>query len=146
MEEEKLGIMSRDGQFIIIATSPIKPIGRVTRGIIGMKLNTGDYVVSARAIPQNTTHIFSIASDGYGKSTSISDFNVTGTNTKGVKIQKADNMCDFMPITNQNDLLINSNTTQIRVKYSDVPILSRGAQGTKLIKLTNNYVIGISSL
>lgn len=146
MEEEKLGIMSRDGQFIIIATSPIKPIGRVTRGIIGMKLNMGDYVVGARAIPQNTTHIFSIASDGYGKSTSIGDFNITGTNTKGVKIQKTDNMCDFMPITNQNDLLINSNTTQIRVKCSDVPILSRGAQGTKLIKLTNNYVIGISSL
>lgn len=146
MEEERVGIMSRDGQFIMIATAPIKPIGRVTRGIIGMKLNTGDYVVDARVIPQNTTHIFSIASDGYGKSTSINEFNVTSTNTKGVKIQKADNLCDFMPINSQSDILINSNTTQIRIKYTDVPTLSRGAQGVKLIKLTNNYVIGISSL
>lgn len=146
MEEEKLGIMSRDGQFIMVATSPIKSIGRVTRGIIGMKLNAGDYVVSARAIPQNTTHIFSIASDGYGKSTSINEFNITGTNTKGAKIQKADNMCDFLPIQNTNDILINSNTTQIRVRYDDISILSRGTQGTKLIKLTNNYVIGVSTV
>ena len=146
MEEEKLGIMSRDGQFIMVATSPIKSIGRVTRGIIGMKLNAGDYVVSARAIPQNTTHIFSIASDGYGKSTSINEFNITGTNTKGAKIQKADNMCDFLPIQNTSDILINSNTTQIRVRYDDIPVLSRGTQGTKLIKLTNNYVIGVSTV
>ena len=146
MEDERLGIMSREGQFIIVATAPIKSIGRVTRGIIGIKLSTGDYVVSARAIPKNTVSIFSIASDGYGKATSIDEFNTTGTNTKGVKIQKTDNMCDFIPITSQADILINSNTTQIRIKYSDIPILSRGTQGTKLIKLTNNYVIGISAL
>lgn len=146
MEDERLGIMSRDGQFIMVATAPIKSIGRVTRGIIGMKLSTGDYVVGARAIPQNTTSIFSIASDGYGKSTNINEFNTTGTNTKGVKIQKADNMCDFIPITSQADILINSNTTQIRIKYNDIPNLSRGAQGTKLIKLTNNYVIGVASI
>ena len=146
MEEERLGIMSRDGQFIMVATKSIKPIGRVTRGIIGMKLSTGDYVVSARVIPQNTTHIFSIASDGYGKSTSINDFSLTGTNTKGIKIQKAENMCDFIPIVTQSDILINSSTTQIRIKNSEIPIQSRGTIGVKLIKLINNNVIGISSL
>lgn len=147
MEDERLGIMSKSGQFIMVSTSSIKPIGRVTRGIIGIKLNFKDYVVSARVIPQNTTHIFSISFDGYGKSTSINEFNVTGTNTKGVKIQKADNMCDFIPIVSQADILINSNTTQIRIKNTDIPILSRGTQGIKLIKLlTNNHVMGISSL
>ena len=146
LEDEKIGIMSKSGQFIMVATSPIKAIGRVTRGIIGMKLATHDTVVAARAIPTNTTQLFSISTDGYGKNTSISEFNVTGTNTKGVKIQKAESMCDFIPVVSQSDILINSNTTQIRIKYSDIPNLSRGAQGTKLIKLTNNYVIGISSL
>ena len=146
LEDEKIGIMSKSGQFIMVATSPIKAIGRVTRGVIGMKLAAGDTVVAARAIPTNTTQLFSISTDGYGKNTSISEFNVTGTNTKGVKIQKAESMCDFIPIVSQSDILINSNTTQIRIKYSDIPNLSRGAQGTKLIKLTNNYVIGISSL
>ena len=146
LDDEKIGIMSKSGQFIMVATSPIKAIGRVTRGVIGMKLAANDTVVAARAIPTNTTQLFSISTDGYGKNTSISEFNVTGTNTKGVKIQKAESMCDFIPVVSQSDILINSNTTQIRIKYSDIPNLSRGAQGTKLIKLTNNYVIGISSL
>ena len=130
----------------MIASSPIKALGRLTRGIIGIKLNPSDYVVSARAIPAATKALFSIASDGCGKATSISEFNLTSTNTKGVKIQKTDAMCDFLPLTTETDLLINSSTTQIRLKYFDIPMLQRGTQGSKLIKLTNNYVIGISSL
>ena len=146
LEDEKIGIMSKCGQFIMVATSPIKSIGRVTRGIIGMKLTSGDEIMTARTIPNNTTHLFSISTDGYGKSTSINEFSVTGTNTKGVKIQKAENMCDFIPIVTQSDILINSNTTQIRIKNSEIPIQSRGTIGVKLIKLINNNVIGISSL
>lgn len=146
LTDEKIGIMSKSGQFIMIATAPIKPLGRVTRGIIGMKLNPSDSVVSARVIPSTTKSLFSISKDGYGKTTPISDFTITGTNTKGVKIQKANDLVDFTPITSQSDLLINSTTTQIRVRLSDIPTLSRGTQGTKLIKLTDNYVIGISTL
>jgi len=146
INDERIGILSREGQFIMIDSKPIKSIGRLTRGIIGMKLMPSDYIVSARAIPQDTTAFFSIASDGCGKSTSIKEFTLTNTNTKGVKIQKSDAMCDFLPITTQSDVLINSSTTQIRVRINDIPLLSRGTQGSKIIKLTTNYVIGISSL
>lgn len=144
--DECIGILSKAGQFIIIETKNIKPIGRVTRGIIGMKLNPGDEIVSARAIQKNSTQLFTISRDGYGKITDITEFNVTNTNTKGVKIQRSEEMSDFLPIKDRSDILINSNTTQIRIKYDDIPNLSRGAQGNKLIKLTNNYVIGISLL
>ena len=130
----------------MIQSTPIKSLGRLTRGIIGMKLNASDYVISARAIPSAAKYIFSITSDGYGKKTYLREFNITGTNTKGVKIQKSDALCDFMPIGDETDVLINSNTTQIRVKYTDIPIALRGTLGVKLIKLTDNYVIGISSL
>ena len=144
--DERIGILSRDGQFIMIQSAPIKPLGRLTRGIIGMKLNAGDYVVSARVIGSAAQYIFSITSDGYGKKTSIKEFNITGTNTKGVKIQKSDALCDFMAMSDESDILINSNTTQIRVKYTDIPIALRGTLGVKLMKLTDNYIIGISSL
>ena len=146
INDEQIGILSREGQFIRIQSTPIKSLGRVTRGIIGIKLNASDYVVSARAIKPNTQYIFSITSDGYGKMTSIKEFSITGTNTKGVKIQKSDALCDFATITNIADILVNSNTTQIRIKYQDIPIISRGTQGVKLIKLTDNYVIGVSML
>ena len=143
---ERIGILSREGQFIMVDSQNIRPLGRIARGIIGMKLSLSDYVVSARAISSKDKYLFSITSDGYGKSTAINEFNITSTNTKGVKIQKSDALCDFLPLHNTSDILVNSNTTQIRVKYADIPILSRGTQGVKLIKLTNNYVIGVSSI
>lgn len=146
LEHERIGIMSRSGQFIMLESDPIRATGRVTRGVIGMKLNAGDYVQSARVISKDTREIFSISVDGFGKKTPISEFSVTSTNTKGVKIQKSNELCDFIAITNAVDILINSSTTQIRVKYTDIPLASRGTIGVKLIKLTNNYVIGISSL
>ena len=146
VNDEQIGILSRDGQFIIIQSAPIKSLGRLTRGIIGMKLNVGDYVVGARTIGPAAQYIFSITSDGYGKKTYLKEFNVTGTNTKGVKIQKSDALCDFMPLSDESDLLINSNTTQIRIKYTDIPLALRGTLGVKLIKLTDNYVVGISQI
>ena len=145
-DDERIGILSRDGQFIMIQSAPIKALGRLTRGIIGMKLNAGDYVVSARTIGSAAQYIFSITSDGYGKKTYLKEFNITSTNTKGVKIQKSDALCDFMAMSDESDILINSNTTQIRVKYTDIPIALRGTLGVKLMKLTDNYIIGISSL
>jgi DNA gyrase subunit A len=138
--------MSEAGQFIMIESKNIRSLGRIARGIIGIKLETGDYVQSARVIPIDTKEIFSISTEGYGKLTAITEFNVTNTNTKGVKIQKAEKMADFLALNNKSDILINSTTTQIRINYSDIPIALRGTLGVKLIKLTNNKVVGISSL
>lgn len=146
INNEQIGILSRDGQFIMIESTPIRALGRLARGIIGIKLSPSDYVVSARAISKDSRYLFSITSDGYGKNTALSEFNITNTNTKGVKIQKSDNLCDFIPIEKQGEILVNSNTTQIRIKSTDIPTLSRGALGVKLMKLTDNYIIGISSL
>ena len=146
INNERIGILSRDGQFIMIESTPIRALGRLARGIIGIKLSPSDYVVSARAISKDSCYLFSITSDGYGKNTALSEFNITNTNTKGVKIQKSDNLCDFIPIEKQGEILVNSNTTQIRIKSTDIPTLSRGALGVKLMKLTDNYIIGISSL
>ena len=146
IKDERIGILSRDGQFIMIESTPIRALGRIARGIIGIKLSSSDYVISARAINKDSNYLFSITSDGYGKLTSLSEFNITNTNTKGTKIQRADNMCDFIPLSSASDVLINSTTTQIRISYNDIPKLSRGAQGTKLIKLTTNKVVGISTL
>lgn len=146
IKDERIGILSRNGQFIMIESTPVRALGRIARGIIGIKLNPSDYVISARVIGRDINYLFSITSDGYGKLTSLSEFNITNTNTKGTKIQRADNMCDFIPLSSTSDILINSTTTQIRIAYNDIPKLSRGAQGTKLIKLTTNKVVGISIL
>ena len=137
-DEEKVGMVSQKGNFIMIETKDIRAIGRTAKGVCGMKLNAGDYVVSARTIPNECKEILSITVDGYSKRTTIDEFKVTGRATKGSKIQKAENICDFVPIVDSTDILINSTTAQIRVKLNEINLLSRGSQGTKTIKMKDN--------
>lgn len=138
LKDERVGILTKEGNFIIIETKDIRPIGRVARGVVGIKLNEGDEVVSGRVVPKETKEILSVSEDGYSKRTNINEFKITGRATKGVKIQRADNLCDFLPLIDLSDILVVSSTTQIRVKAEEIPVLSRGTQGVKTLKLGEN--------
>lgn len=145
VNEEEIGLLSSKGYFIQIETSPIRAIGRVAKGVIGMKLGEGDHVVSAHTIPKGTKEILSISEKGLSKRTDASEFKITGRGTKGVKIQKEEVLCDFLPILDNSDILVSSTHAQIRVKLEEFSKSSRGTQGTKTIKLVDpNKVVGIS--
>ena len=147
VDEERIGIASQSGNFIWIDTKDIRSTGRVSRGVAGIKLDEGDVVCGACVMPANTTELASVSTDGYIKRTALSEFRVTGRATKGVKIQNTDSLCDILPINSQNDLLITSNVSQIRIKLQEVPLLSRGTQGVKVLKLTeNSKIINLSAV
>ena len=138
LNDEKIGIASRAGQFIMITTSDVRAIGRTARGVTGMKLNDGDEVVDAVIITKDTREFVSVAEDGYIKRSSMSEFRLTGRATKGVRIQNTDCLCSILPLSKDQDILVNSSKAQIRLKLSDIPSLSRGTQGVKSIKLSEN--------
>lgn len=148
MNNERVGILSATGQFIIVETKDITPLGRIAKGRKCMKLNTGDYVVAAQAVPNLTTNVLSITKEGFAKSTSINEFNVTALNTKGVKLQKfkssTDEMVDFVFVTNEKSIVTVASKAQIKVNLDEIPHLSKGTLGNRLIKLAaNEKIIGI---
>ena len=147
LNKEKIGIASRAGQFIMITTTDINAIGRTTRGVTGMKLNEGDEVVDAIIINDSTKELITVAEDGYIKRTPISEFRITGRATKGVRIQNTENLCSILPLNDDHDVLVNSSKAQIRLKLSDIPLLGRGTQGVKSIKLSeNSKVLKLNSI
>ena len=145
---DKVGILTELGNFIMIKTDDIRAIGRVARGVKAITLNDGDYVISAHAIPENTTHLASISGNGLFKQTSISEFTVQGRGTKGNKIQKlneGDWMADFCPvIAGAKDVLVASTSSSIKLTTNDIPLFSKGALGNKSIKMdAKSNVVGI---
>ena len=139
--EEPCGILTAEGNLLLTQTKDVRAIGRIAKGVKGIKLNDNDYVVSARSIPQGTKEIMSISGLGLSKKTDITEFTYTGKNTKGKKIQKIidyDFMVDFIPIINEKEILIVSSNAQLKVSLDEITNLSRGAQGSKTIKLKNN--------
>jgi len=141
MNEEKVGIASHAGNFIMINTSDIRPLGRVARGVCGMKLNSNDYVVSARVMYPNLANIVSITEDGFIKSTPVSEFHITGRATKGVKLHKTDKLCDFIPVNINDNVLIISTATQLYVNHYDIPKLNRDTTGNHAMKLPENATV-----
>ena len=139
--EEPCGILTAEGNLLLTQTKDVRSIGRIAKGIRGIKLNDNDYVVSARPIPNSTKEIMSISGLGLSKKTDITEFTYTGKNTKGKKIQKiinSDFMVDFIPITTEKEILIVSSGAQLKVSLDEITNLSRGAQGSKTIKLKSN--------
>ena len=136
--DERIGILTEAGNFLMITTNDIRAIGRVAQGVHAIKLNDGDHVIAAHIIPASTTFIASVSGAGLFKRTAISEFATQGKNTKGAKLQKlneGDWMADFTPISNETEILIASTRSCIKLTVNDLPILSKGALGNKSIKL-----------
>lgn len=148
INDEDVGIMTEQGNFIRITTKDIRAIGRIAKGIKGIKLNDGDSVCCANIIPDNTKYLASVTAAGLCKKTPIEEFSIQGKNTKGSKIQKLtdkDVMVDFCAIGAETELLFASNNSIIKILVQDVPTLSRGAQGSKAIALKDKIkIVGIA--
>ena len=135
LRDENIGVLSHSGNFIMISTSEIRPIGRIARGIAGMKLSRGDYVVSARVITKSTKELLSISEDGFAKRTLINEFDLTRRATKGKSIQQSNSLCDFLPLVNDTEILVVSSASQIRLEVDEIPLLSRATIGVRSMKL-----------
>lgn len=147
VNDERVGMMTARGQFVLCETKDIRPIGRVARGVKGITLNDGDELVEAKVVPMDTKEYLSISEKGYIKRTAAKDFTVTGRATKGSKIHALkdndDRLISFSPLINERETIIVSSNAQIKINLNEVNLLSKGAQGTKSIKLSNSKVIGL---
>ena len=141
--------MTECGNFVVIRTDDIRPIGRIAKGVKAIKLNEGDHVIKAHLVPSTAKEIVSISGAGLCKRTDIKEFSTQSKNTKGSKIQKVidgDWIADFIPVSTESELLIAATNSCIKISLQEVPLLSRGTQGNKTIKLTSTEnVVGLTT-
>jgi len=147
VDNEQVGMMTARGQFVLCETKDIRPIGRVARGVKGITLNDGDVLVSAKVIPSDTKEFLSVSEKGYIKRTTAKDFTITGRATKGSKIHSLkdndDKLIAFAPINNERETIVVASNAQIKINLNEINLLSKGAQGTKSMKLSNAKIIGL---
>lgn len=142
---EPVGILSAAGRFIMCETSDIRPIGRIARGIKGINLDDGDYVVAVKQIPQKTKTIAFISETGLIKQTDKKEFSVTGKNTKGTKVWKdKSKMADFLPLVDEQNILICNERAQLKIAIDEIPLLGKSCLGVKSSKIKDGQkIVGI---
>lgn len=144
VNEEPIGILSKKGQFVIITTKDIRPIGRIATGVKGIKLGENDYAVYAMPIT-DCKDIITVSRNGMISRTDRKEFSLSGRDTKGTKIQKLgedDEMRSFCLWNGEEEILVASTGNALRFPVSTIPTTGRGAQGVRALKLgENNKVI-----
>ena len=138
MDEEKVGILTNNGNYVTINTEEINTIGRATAGVKAIKLNEGDYVVDAKVIANDDKYMITLSQSGLIKKTEIEEFPICTRATKGKKISEVrdgDRIVKFLTIKNDCDIIIIVKKKSIKISTSELRVLSRAATGVKSITL-----------
>ena len=141
--QNEILLANRNGRAVRFNEDQIRTMGRVSTGVIGMRLDGGDDEVVGMVCvndPQTET-IMVVSENGYGKRTDIEDYRKTARGTKGVKTlaitEKTGRLVAIKVVTDENDLMIiNKSGILIRLKVADVRTMGRATQGVRLINLT----------
>lgn len=149
LNTQRVGILTAMGQLLWCDTKDVNPIGRVGKGVKSIKLNDGDYVVSAQVLSEDFKEIVSVSANGYTKRTGRSEICLSNRYTKGTRLHKLkdedDYLVSFLPLNNESEIICVSSHSQIKIKTDTIPLLSKGAQGVLSIKLgEKNRVIALS--
>ena len=142
-DEEELVLITKNGMSIRFGTKDINPIGRISQGVIGIKLSEGDEVIAGMPVHKLTDYVAIFSSDGLGKKVNLNEFVVQGRGGKGNIVSK-EKVVGAAMISDEDNILISGNTSSVCISAKDVPLLGRIAAGNIMIK--GNKIVSITKI
>src|SRR5207249_6152485 len=138
--QETVLIGTHDGMCIRFPHTDIRAMGRQAYGVIGIRLDEGDYVVSMIASTNENDMVLSVTERGFGKRTSVDEYRTQGRGGKGIINVKTTSrngkVVSIMRVNEESDILVmTANGKLIRVRSADIRAVGRASQGVKLINL-----------
>jgi DNA gyrase subunit A len=138
-------LVSRRGQTIRFKESLVRPTGRQTAGVIGMRLADDDEVMVLGVASQGEEMI-SVTQHGYGKRTPLKDYPVKGRGGKGVightLTRKTGQLAGaFVGSKDQDMFVISSSGIVIRVAAGDIRRVGRASQGVRTMRVEEGATV-----
>ncbi|MHC4645838.1 MAG: DNA gyrase subunit A [Planctomycetota bacterium] len=131
---------TRDGMAIRFEEKQVRPMGRVSRGVKGIKLRARDKVVDM-VIAEEDASLLTVCENGYGKRTSLDDYRSQsrgGIGLINIKTTERNGKVVALKAVRDEDelMMITANGIIIRTGLDEVREIGRNTQGVRLIKLT----------
>ena len=133
-------LVTRKGICITFSEQDVRPVGRTAQGVIGIRLDSDDYVIGMEKIfDRKNGTLLSITENGFGKRTELEEYRVQTRGGKGVITYKITpktgeivgiRICD----DRYDVMMITDNGTVIRIPAKDVSVLGRNTQGVTLMR------------
>lgn len=146
-------MVTKNGMSIRYETDEIRPIGRASMGVRGIRLKEGDEVVEMDVVqPEEDSALLVVMENGLGKSTKMKSYRIQGRGGTGLKTanvtKKTGDVIGAKIMRKEDDadlIMISKNGQIIRLNSSDIPTQGRATQGVYLMRLkSNDYVASIS--
>ena len=114
-------------------------MGRSARGVRGIDLQKGDEVVGMEIVMDNST-IMTVAENGFGKRTGLSEYRLQGRGGKGIitlkTTDKTGNVVGILQVADDDEIMmITANGKVIRLKVKSLRTIGRNTQGVKLFDI-----------
>ena len=136
----QLFIATHDGMAVKFMETDVRPMGRAARGVRGVNLRAGDYVVSVSAVSkEGTEKILTVSENGFGKQTQAASYRLTTRGGIGVinmkTTDKTGKVVASFPIEEDSEIMmITQQAKLIRLGVDKIRETGRSAQGVTLIK------------
>ncbi|WP_053945257.1 DNA gyrase subunit A [Helicobacter ailurogastricus] len=143
---QELFMASSQGMCIRFSIEGVREIGRVARGVIGMRLRAGDEVIGGGVISSEQEKLLSVSSKGLGKQTLAGAYRLQGRGGMGVitmKItQKTGDLVGIVSVDESQDLmLLTKSGKMIRMPMDSIRETGRNASGVKLVSVEGDGVV-----
>jgi DNA gyrase subunit A len=131
-------LFSSSGKCIRFPEDNVRPMGRVARGVIGIRLQEGQRVVNMLVVGEGD--ILTVTENGFGKRTVPDDYPRQGRGGQGViGIQTSERngpLISAIKVKSEDHImLISDGGTLVRTRADEISTLSRNTQGVTLIRL-----------
>ena len=148
--QQDIMLFSSSGKCIRFGESDVRSMGRVARGVIGIRLPKDQRVVSMLVVGEGD--ILTVTQNGYGKRTVPQDYPHQGRGGQGViGIQTSERngaLISAIHVNSEDDImLISDGGTLVRTRAGEISILSRNTQGVTLIRLRQDEkLVGLARI
>ncbi len=137
-------ISTSEGQAIRFNEKDARPMGRVSRGVRGIRLRSNDHVIGMDIVEENSS-IFVISKYGYGKRTKVAQFTPHARGGVGIRSavvnKKTGDLVGVKTLgedDTQEVIIISGQGQTIRLGLKDIPALGRATQGVRIMRLNDN--------
>ena len=151
--EDNVVLVTRNGLCITFDEKDVRPIGRVSQGVIGIRIDDDDEVIGMESvIAGGKATLLTITEHGFGKRTELDEYRVQNRGGRGVvtyKITPKTGKLVGVRIATEDDdvMLITDKGTIIRINVKDVSVLGRATQGVTLIRTNDGgKVVSVETL
>jgi DNA gyrase subunit A len=140
--DNEVVISTSMGQAIRFHEKDVRPMGRVSRGVRGIRLRQGDQVIGVDLVTEDAS-IFVISELGYGKRTKISQFTPHSRGGVGIRSaivnSKTGKLMGVATLNASSDevIIISSQGQTIRLGLKNIPELGRVTQGVRIMRLND---------